>query len=240
MYIWRKLVATSRSLSRIFCWDQRTSIYENGYFHWRSFFQSWVQKTMAIRSELGTSQYYNDINEKLYPVVLKVLDCEDHHLKNRKYAVESWNKCRSFTINRDNIGRKIMFKNTITRRSDCAHDFKTLDMYTSRIYVFMISVISESFDFGKILKADYPSCFKALIRVKLSINTLKFVIFAGSRMIWIRTNFSLDTMMYWIVHVTKYLYALNRTHLARGNLNEYHRRLSDLRLVISCLWWCVK
>ena len=83
----------------------------------------------------------------------------------------------------------------------------------------MISVISESFDFEKILKADYPSCFKAMIRVKLSINTLKFEIFTGSRMIWIRTNFSLDTMMYWIVNVA--IVVSNRNDLPFPSISCY-------------------
>ena len=44
-------------------------------------FSSWVPKATTIRIDLWTSQYYNEINENLYPLVLKVLDYEYHHLK---------------------------------------------------------------------------------------------------------------------------------------------------------------
>ena len=92
--------------------------------------------------------------------------------RNRKYTVASWNRSRSFTIIRNMIGRKNTINISISRRSDLAQYVKTLDI-KNYSYMFLWSALF--LNQLKDLKADYPSCFKAMIRVKWPIDKLKFV-----------------------------------------------------------------
>ena len=82
---WPKWPATSRSLWRILwivlVWSANKNLGQI-ILSLKIDLWSWIEKATTIRIDLCISQRYDDIKwNKMHPVVLEVLEYEDHHLK---------------------------------------------------------------------------------------------------------------------------------------------------------------